>query len=109
MNYWLFTVTQKKIDSGTLSADDVLKQRLTDKFWGLGERTPNRRHLQTGDKVVFYVGIPLCIFAASATLASDSFNLSDEQKDKYGHGQMLYRADCGCFSMTFNIGKRRDS
>ncbi len=96
MNYWLFIVKQKKTDGGIFSADDVLKQRLTDKFWGLGERTPNRRHLQNGDRAVFYVVIPFSpTFAASATLASDSFNLTEGQKDKYGHGQEFYRTDYG--------------
>ncbi len=81
MNYWLFTVTEKKVDSDTLEAKDIFDQRTSDKFWGLGERTPNRRSIRQGDRVVFYVGWPLMIFAATATLASDSFSLSDEQKD----------------------------
>ncbi len=41
MNYWLFTVTQKKVDGETLEAEDIFKQRTSDKFWGLGERAPN--------------------------------------------------------------------
>lgn len=95
MHYWLFTVTQKKIDSGILDADEVLRQRLADRFWGLGERTPNKRYLKIGDRIVFYVGIPFVSFAASATLASDSFTLSEEQKDKYDHGKPFYRSDYG--------------
>lgn len=95
MNYWAFTVTEKKLDGGTLHAEDIFKQRTSDKFWGLGERTPNRRSLRRGDRVVFYVGWPLMTFAATATLASDSFSLSDEQKDLYGHGVPFYRADYG--------------
>ncbi len=95
MNYWLFTVTQKKTDHGSLSAEDILKQRLTDRFWGLAERTPNRRALQKGDRVVFYVGIPSMTFAAVATLASDSFTLSEKQKTQYSHGKELYKADYG--------------
>ena len=95
MNYWAFTVTEKKVEGGTLQAEDIFKQRTSDKFWGLGERTPNRRSLRRGDRIVFYVGWPLMIFAATATLASDSFSLSDEQKDMYGHGTTFYRADYG--------------
>jgi hypothetical protein len=34
-NYWLFTVTHKKTDHGLLAAEDILKQRLADRFWGL--------------------------------------------------------------------------
>ncbi|HKP73692.1 MAG TPA: endonuclease NucS domain-containing protein, partial [Pyrinomonadaceae bacterium] len=59
------------------------------------ERTPNRRNIRQGDRIVFYVGWPLIIFAATATLASDSFSLSEEQKDIYDHGQIFYRADYG--------------
>lgn len=95
MNYWLFIVTQKKVDGEILEAEDIFKQRTSDNFWGLGERTPNRRSLRQGDRIVFYVGWPLMIFAATATLASDSFSLSDEQKDMYGHGKTFYRADYG--------------
>jgi predicted RNA-binding protein len=95
MNYWLFTVTQKKVDGETLEAEDIFNQRISDEFWGLGERTPNRRSIRRGDRVVFYVGWPLMFFAATATLASDSFSLSDEQKDIYGHGKTFYRSDYG--------------
>jgi len=95
MNYWLFTVTQKKVDGDVFEPDAILKQRLSDKFWGLGERTPNRRYLAQGDRVVFYVGIPYTTFAATAILATDSFALSEDQKDKYGHGLSLYRPDYG--------------
>lgn len=95
MNYWLFAVTQKKTDSGRLAPDEVLKQRLADRFWGLGERTPNRRYLKQGDKVVFYVGLPFITFAACARLASDSFTLSEDQKSKYDHGKSFYHSDYG--------------
>jgi len=96
MNYWIFTVTQRRVDGETLEAEEILKQRLADKFWGLGERTPNRRSLKQGDRVVFYVGgVPLKVFAATATLATDSFVLSDEQRDRYSHGIPLYRVDYG--------------
>lgn len=95
MNYWMFTVTRKEVDGEILEAEDILKQRLSDKFWGLGEGTPNRRSVKQGDRVVFYVGIPQMVFAATASLAIDSFALSDEQKDRYGHGISLYRADYG--------------
>ena len=95
MNYWLFCVTQRKTDDGRLSPDDVLKQRFGDKFWGLGERTPNRRYLQRGDKVVFYLGNPILTFAATALLGSDSFTLSEKQKSQYDHGKPIYHVDYG--------------
>ncbi len=95
MSYWFFTTTQKKIDGEIVAAEEILKQRLADGFWGLGERTPNRRYLQKGDQMVFYLGLPVMAFAASATLASDSFALSDEQKGKYSHGKKIYEAEYG--------------
>ncbi len=95
MNYWFFTVTNKKADGEVTAAEEVLKQRLADAFWGLGERTPNRKYLQKGDQVVFYLGLPVMGFMASATLASDSFALSAEQKIKYSHGKKIYTTDYG--------------
>lgn len=95
MNYWIFTVTQHKVDGELYTADDILNQRVADQFWGLGEKTPNRRSLQKGDQIVFYVGLPKKVFAASATLASDSFALTKNQKEKYGHGTKWYTSDYG--------------
>ena len=95
MSYWFFTTTQKKIDGEVVAAEEILKQRLADGFWGLGERTPNRSYLQKGDQLVFYIGLPIMAFAAYATLASDSFALSDEQKGKYWHGTKVYEAEYG--------------
>ncbi len=58
MNFWIFVVTAHSVDGETWTADQVLQLRMQDKFWGLGERTPNRRSIQKGDQVVFYVGLP---------------------------------------------------
>jgi hypothetical protein len=95
MNHWMFIVTQKSVDGELTEPDEVLKQRLSDKFWGLGERTPNRRYLVQGDRVVFYVGNPHKVFAASATLATSSFTLSEDQKKQYSHGKARYLSDYG--------------
>ena len=95
MNNWIFIVTQHKIDGELLTAEAILTQRVNDLFWGLGEKTPNRRALKKGDRVVFYVGLPQKVFAATATLASDSFQLSDKQKVEFGHGKKFYLSDYG--------------
>jgi hypothetical protein len=95
MKYWFFTATQKKINGETILAEEILNRRLNDGFWGLGERTPNRRNLQKGDRIVFYLGNPVMAFAASATLASDSFSLSQEQKQSFSHGEKIYETDYG--------------
>jgi hypothetical protein len=95
MSCWIFTVTSHKLDEGILTGDDILSQRAQDKFWGLGEKTPNRRTLKKGDEIVFYVGNPKKVFAATATLASDSVKTSEEEKEKLSHGKPFYRAEYG--------------
>lgn len=95
MNYWMFTATSQKDGTVEYGPEDILKQRLSDKFWGLGEKTPNRRALQPGDKVVFYLGNPHKSFAATATLASASFELTSAQQDGIAHGTQLFRAPHG--------------
>jgi hypothetical protein len=103
MNFWFFTTTQKKIDGEVISAEEILKQRLADGFWGLGERTPNRRYLQKGDQIVFYLGLPVMAFAATATLASDSFALSNKQRDNYSHGKKYFETDYGVILENIRI------
>jgi hypothetical protein len=105
MNNWIFTVTQHKVDGELFIADDILNQRITDQFWGLGEKTPNRRSLHKGDRVVFYVGLPRKVFAASASLASDSFQLTNEQKEQFCHGKKFYYTDYGVFLTDIQIWK----
>jgi hypothetical protein len=105
MSNWIFTVTQHKVDGELLLADDILNQRMADQFWGLGEKTPNRRSLKKGDFVVFYVGLPRKVFAASAQLDSDSFELNKEQKEKYGHSKKFYSPDYGVMLTNVQIWK----
>ena len=95
MNYWLFVVTSQRSDGRLFEADEILRQRLNDRFWGLGEKTPNRRLLKQGDQVVFYMGRPHTAFAATAILASDSFALTDQQKQELSHGKAMYETDYG--------------
>ncbi len=66
MNYWIFVVT----NSDELVAQEIYQIRMKDCFWGLEERTPNRKNLAKGDKVVFYIGLPDKSLAGTATLAS---------------------------------------
>jgi hypothetical protein len=108
MNYWVFTVTQKKLGNEVLTTDNILAIRLADHFWGLGERTPNRRYLLEGDRIVFYKGNPSMTFAVSAILASDVFKLTDGQKLQFGHDKSFYRADYGACLTPFSYGKHLD-
>ncbi len=95
MNYWIFTTTEQKSNGQVFRAREIYEQRMRDKFWGLGEKTANRRALREGDQVVFYVGIPQKIFAGTATLASKSFEPSADERDKLSHGKELYRVPYG--------------
>ncbi len=45
------------------------------------------------------------MFAASATLASDSFQLTNDQKEKYCHGKTFYRSDYGVLLSEIQIWK----
>jgi len=95
MSYWIFIVTNKVSDGREFTAEEVLRQRIEDKFWGLGETTPNRKNLKQDDKAVFYVGNPVKSFAATATLATDAFKLSTEDQDDVSHGIAFYRPPWG--------------
>lgn len=95
MNYWIFTLTQQRSDGRIFAPGEVLRQRAEDEFFGLGERTPNRRLLRKSDRVVFYLGAPLKTFAATAVLATDSFRLIPEDVKKYAHGTKFYEVDYG--------------
>jgi hypothetical protein len=95
VNYWIFTVTTQRSDGRVFSAQEILGQRMKDGFWGLGERTPNRKNVQKGDRVVFYLGNPVKAFGASACLATSSFELSEQEKQEVSHGLNLYRPPYG--------------
>jgi hypothetical protein len=94
MNYWIFIATRQEKDGEIVTAKEIVTRRLADGFWGLSGNAPNISYLQKGDRIVFYLGSPVMGFAASATLASDFFTLSDEQKQKYWHGK-VYEAERG--------------
>lgn len=95
MNCWMFILTSQKEAGVNYSSEDILKRRINDRFWGLGEKTPNRRALQRGDKVVFYLGNPQKAFAASAILGSASFTLSPAEQEELAHGTALFRTPHG--------------
>lgn len=64
-------------------------------FWGLGERTANRRNVRKGDAVVFYIARPESAFGGTARLSSDSFTLTSDQQEQYGHDSDFFTADYG--------------
>jgi hypothetical protein len=95
MNYWIFTVTSQKSDGRTFPAEEIFQQRMKDEFWGLGERTPNRKNVQKGDRIVFYLGNPEKCFAGTANLGSASFALSPDEQDRLAHSTELFRTPYG--------------
>ena len=98
MKYWVFVGTQQKEDGNIIPAREILETRLDDEFWGLGERTPNRKRLQSGDKVVFYEAIPTKSFVANATLKSGYFKLSPDERKQYSHnGRIVFTYDFGVY------------
>ena len=103
MSYWTFTVTGHKIGGETFTAEEIFNQRMKDGFWGIGEKTPNRKNLTKGDRIIYYIGVPKKIFAGTATLASSCFKLSDSQKKEYGHGKQFYTTDYGVLLEEIDI------
>jgi hypothetical protein len=93
MNYWIFVATDHP--EHNITSKQVYEQRMNDKFWGLGERTPNRNSLKRGDKVLFYLGSSEKLFAGSATLESDGFALTPQQRESFSHGHAFFTTDYG--------------
>lgn len=95
MNYWMFSVTSHKEDGKIFNPEEILTQRFSDRLWGLGEKTPNRKALQPGDKIVFYLGNPHKAFAASAVLGSAMFTLSPAEQKEFAHDTDFFRTTYG--------------
>lgn len=97
MKYWVFVVTNRKDNGKLLTGREILETRFRDEFWGLGERTPNRKKLDAGDKVVFYEGIPTKSFVASATLKANSFQLSEDERKRFSHDSGFFTTEYGVY------------
>ncbi len=95
MNNWIFVASSHESDGRTFTPDEIFRRRMEDKFWGLGEKTPNRKNLQQGDQVVFYLGNPRKHFVGSARLATASFPLSPKEQEDFAHGTEFFRASYG--------------
>lgn len=107
MNFWIFIVTAHKIDGETFTAEEIFNQRMNDRFWGIAEKTPNRKNLNKGDKVVFYIGLPQKVFAGTANLASSCFELSEPQKKEYAHGKKFYTTEYGVFLEDIDVWQNK--
>ncbi len=95
MNYWIFIAAPYSSDMESHTAREIYEQRMQDKFWGLGERTPNRRNVRKSDQVVFYIARPEQVFAGTARLASDSFALNPKEQASLSHGSAFFTSEYG--------------
>lgn len=95
MNHWLFTITAHKDDGKTISAEEIYHYRMDDEFWGIVERTPNRKNVKVGDRIVFYVGLPDMVFRGTAEVARVPFKMSAKEVSKYSHGRTFYKSEYG--------------
>jgi len=69
--YFVFIVNSAPGVHGRLTARHIYEQLMKLHAWGIGERTPHRRELRTGSRVVFYqAGKGGQCFIGSATVAS---------------------------------------
>lgn len=109
MNYWIFTAAPFASATESLAARQIFLRRMEDRFWGLGARTPNRRHVRAGDEVVFYVARPESAFAGITKLKSDSFALSPEEQERLSHGSEFYRSEYGVWLDDIAIWDRPKS
>jgi hypothetical protein len=109
MNYWIFIVSNQNTDQGPLTGRQIYETRMGDRFWGLGPRTPNRRHLKKGDSVLFYVGMPEGAFAGTARLASDSYELGKAERRALSRGSSFFSPQYGVQLEEIDIWERPKS
>lgn len=86
MNYYVFQVSDQSKYGKQRSAQEVFDFLVKERSaWGFGYHTANRKAIQPGDKVLFYLtGVDNQVFVGAATLKSGAYeNKSKESKDWY--------------------------
>ena len=106
MSYWIFICTSHDTIDGYIESSEIYRQRMIDKFWGLGERTAHRKSLRKNDKVIFYVGNPSAIFAGCTVLNSSAFLRTAEHDLKYGHRKEIFHSAYAVFLDEVEIWKK---
>ncbi|PIX62336.1 hypothetical protein CO057_04300 [Candidatus Uhrbacteria bacterium CG_4_9_14_0_2_um_filter_41_50] len=91
MNYYVFQVS----DANDMTAYEWFKNLVVDKnVWGFGPRAANRKAIQPGDRVIFYLtGQNNQVFVGSAKLASGAYKDDSEDSQKMFHGEDILRID----------------
>ena len=97
MNYWIFVANYWKLPDGSwLDSRDIVRTRTEQRFWGLGEKTPNRKSVSRGDKLVFYAGGGESqVLMGTATLTSDPYVPSAERLTQVPLGEPDKNPDYG--------------
>ncbi len=85
MQYYVFQVSDQSAYGKQREALEVFNFLVKDRnAWGFGKRSPNRKAIQEGDKVLFYLTGSNQVFVGAATLASGAYeNTPKESKDWY--------------------------
>ena len=87
VNYWIFTVNDDEVNGILKKGIKIYSQRMKDRFWGINENAQNIRRIRSGDKIIYYLaGREGKVFIGTATLASEFFELSEEDKKNFWHG-----------------------
>ena len=75
MNYFVFQVSDQSAYGKQRNAKEIFDFLVRDRsVWGFGNNTPNRKAIQIGDKILFYLtGSKNQVFVGSATLASTPY------------------------------------
>jgi hypothetical protein len=103
MEYWIFNAAPYVSDSESYTARQIYERRMQDKFWGLGTRTRHRTNVRKGDQVLFYIARPEQVFAGTAKLASDCFDLNAQDRAKLSHDSAFFSAEHGIWLDAIDI------
>jgi hypothetical protein len=80
--HFIFNFTQSGAKKGVSLAEQA-GALLDAKLWGIGAKTPNRKRLAPGDRILAYVGAPERLFVGVATLSSETHDWKPEEAARY--------------------------
>lgn len=81
VSYWILVVKDHKLIDRIIPAEEVLKDRVKNKFWSLNARTRNIQKIKPGDHVLFYVtGRNERGFRGCGVIATEPHPMTPEQR-----------------------------
>ncbi len=91
MNYYVFQVS----GANDMTAYEWFKNLVVDKnVWGFGPKANNRKAIQAGDKVIFYLtGTDNQVFVGHAELKSGAYEDKNGESKNWFHGADVLRID----------------